>query len=200
MKGKILLALLGTVMATGAMAAQGDFLVRGRIINVAPNDSADSTLGTLGIDVKNDTVPELDFTYMITPNIGAELILGTSRHEVTSNGASLGKVSVLPPTLTVQYHFAPDATVRPYIGAGINYTRFYDVGLRAGGANLDVKKNSFGAALQAGVDVAINKSWFVNFDVKKIFLSTDVSVKNGAKLGKLTIDPWVIGIGVGTRF
>ncbi|WP_293766344.1 OmpW family outer membrane protein [uncultured Aquitalea sp.] len=201
MKKLALAAAIGLISAS-AFAAQGDILARFRVINVAPDVSSDNTLSAINTDVKSATVPELDFTYMITNNIGAELILGTSRHEVDSKLGNLGKVSVLPPTLTLQYHFAPDsATFRPYVGAGLNYTHFYNVGLAAGGASLDVKSNSFGPALQVGADFPIGKNLFINVDVKKIWIKTDVSVaSSGANLGTLHIDPYVFGLGIGTKF
>ncbi|WP_460536733.1 OmpW/AlkL family protein [Chitinimonas naiadis] len=195
-----LLVIAGLLMTGSAMAAQGDLLIRGRVINVAPDVSTTGTLNALAVDVDSKATPELDFTYMLTDKLGAELILGTARHTVTAGGASLGKVSHLPPTLTLQYHFAPEATVRPYLGAGLNYTRFYNVDLHAGAAALDVDKNSFGGALQAGFDIAINKDWFVNVDVKKLYIKTDVNVRGGAGLGTLKINPVVWGAGIGTKF
>ncbi|OWY39076.1 hypothetical protein CEK28_09315 [Xenophilus sp. AP218F] len=203
MKKLALAAMIGMISAS-AFAAQGDILARFRVINVDPSASWSNSgaVAGLNVDAKAATVPELDFTYMITNNIGAELILGTSRHKITANGADIGKVSVLPPTLTLQYHFAPEATFRPYVGAGINYTRFYDTGLNALGTNISVKQNSWGGALQVGADVAINKDWFVNFDVKKLWISTDVTADQlgGAKLGTLDVNPWVFGLGIGTKF
>ncbi|POB00109.1 hypothetical protein C2134_03785 [Chromobacterium sinusclupearum] len=205
MKKLALAAMIGMLSAS-AFAAQGDILARFRVINVDPATSWDNSgaVPGLSVDAKNATVPELDFTYMITNNIGAELILGTSRHKITTNKfGDVGKVSVLPPTLTLQYHFAPEATFRPYVGAGLNYTNFYNSGLSvAGVTNLSVDKNSFGPALQAGADIAINKNWFFNVDVKKLWVKTDVSADQlgGAKLGTLHVDPWVFGIGIGTKF
>ncbi|WP_047249808.1 OmpW/AlkL family protein [Chromobacterium subtsugae] len=196
MKKLALAAAIGMISAS-AFAAQGDILARFRVIDVDPSASWSNGAAGTNVDAKSSAAPELDFTYMITNNIGAELILGTSRHKITNNGVDIGKVSVLPPTVTVQYHFAPEATFRPYVGAGLNYTRFYNDGL-ANGA-ITVKKNSFGPALQAGADIAINKSWFVNFDVKKLWVQTDVSAGN-VKLGTLHVDPWVFGVGVGTKF
>lgn len=208
---KFAIAAILASLSAGAFAAQGDIIARFRVINVNPDVStsngaaAGAGLGLtqLKTDVKDATVPELDFTYMLTDNIGAELILGTSRHEVTANGTSLGKVFVLPPTLTAQYHFSPEATFRPYVGAGINYTRFYDAGLEASGVSkLSVKKNSWGPALQIGADYAISKDYFVNVDVKKIWIKTKVSADDagGLNLGDLKINPLVIGVGIGTKF
>lgn len=218
---KIALALCaGAALASSAaMAAQGDILARFRVINVNPDVKATDLLAPptqrnvgLSAGVDDDTIPELDFTYMITNNIGAELILGTSRHTVTANRAalgggngSIGKVSVLPPTLTLQYHFNPEGSVRPYVGAGLNYTRFY----RAGGLSTEVgsvsiKKNSFGPALQVGVDIPVTKSVFLNVDLKKIWIDTKATGSsgaiNGVSLGKLEINPLVFGVGVGMKF
>lgn len=201
---KLALAALIAAMAAPAFAAQGDILARFRVVQVNPdaswsNGAVGAAVGLAGVEPDNQVIPEFDFTYMITNNIGAELILGTARHKVTSNKGDLGKVSLLPPTLTLQYHFAPEATFRPYVGAGINYTRFYDNDLKYGAADLDIDKNSWGGALQVGADYAINKDYFINVDVKKIWIKTDVSL-NGAAVGELKINPWVFGLGIGTKF
>jgi len=208
MKKVLTLAVLAALGSSSVFAGQGDILARFRVINVDPDTKVDQALSTLHVDANSQTVPELDFTYMITNNIGAELILGTSRHKVTSSLGDLGKVSALPPTLTLQYHFNPEGKIRPYVGAGVNYTRFYDVDLNQV-TPLSVDKNSWGWALQVGTDVAINKDWFVNFDVKKLQMKTDVTSVNavpalgvaaGQNLGTLKLDPWVFGVGIGTKF
>ncbi len=193
MKKTVVAAFVGSLFALGAQANEGDWLVRVRAIDIDP--AAKSTIA--GLDVKSQAAPELDFTYMLTKNVGAELILGTARHDVTLNGANVGKVSHLPPTLTLQYHFAPDATVRPYVGAGINYTLFYNVSL-AGGA-ITMERSSFGGALQAGLDFQVDKNTFINVDVKKIYIQSDL-FSAGAKITTLKIDPVVFGIGFGWKF
>lgn len=185
--------LATTLCASAAQAATGDYLVRGRVISVQP---ASSSAPVAGVSAANQTTLEVDVTRFLTDNIALELIAATTKHDVSLNNSKLGTVGVLPPTLTVQYHFMPSATIRPYVGAGLNYTRFYSVNL---GTGLDVGKNSFGSALQAGVDFQVNKDFFINLDVKKIFMKTDVA-SNGAYLTTLNIDPVVIGLGVGMKF
>ncbi len=197
---KLAIAAIAAALAAPAFAAQGDILARFRVINVNPDDSVNKTLQALNVGVDSAWAPELDFTYMITNNIGAELILGTTRHKVTAGGASLGKVSVLPPTVTLQYHFAPEAAFRPYVGAGINYTRFYNNDVKFNGVDLSVDKNSWGGALQVGADYAVSKDYFINVDIKKIWIKTDVSHPALGNLGTLKINPWVFGLGVGTKF
>ncbi len=223
-----ILTFAGLSAATTPVLAYqaGDWLVRGRIINVNPNDSSGSLSTTgagnlgKGVGVDSDTVPELDITYMITPNWGVELILGTSKHTVRGNKAVGGTLAglpgsknvidarVLPPTLTLQYHFRPNATVRPYVGAGVNYTHFYNEkvprssAIYQQGAKVSLS-SSWGWAAQAGVDVAINDDWFINFDVKYIDIDTTARFKNtvvGRAKINADINPFVWGVGIGRRF
>jgi outer membrane protein len=151
---------------------------------------------------------------MITPNWGVELILGYSEHTIKAEKgvAALGDVidtKVLPPTLLLQYHFAPNSTIRPYIGAGINYTYFFDeevVGPVLPNAGDDVKlDSSWGFAVQAGVDVAINDDWFVNADVKYIDIDTEAHFSDIIVTGvnariNAEVDPIIWSIGIGRRF
>jgi len=206
-------ATASMMIASPVMAYEaGDIVVRGRILLVDPQDDSNSitidgvSQGTEAT-VNSDVIPEIDFTYMLTSNWGLELILGYSDHEVKTNLFGLGKIGetkVLPPTLTLQYHFMPTSNIRPYAGVGVNYTHFFDSevkgGLDAPGADLDID-DSFGLALQAGVDVDITEDWFVNFDVKYIDMSADATIKNGARIKvDIDVDPIVWGIGVGTTF
>ena len=185
----------------GAMSGihAGDVLMRLRAISIMPSVSTTGALSTLNTDVNNATVPELDLTYMIRDYLGVELILATSRHQLTSSIGGLGGVNVLPPTLLLQYHFNHPGRVRPYVGAGMNYTLFYNNGLHAGGQPVSIRNHSFGPALQAGVDVQVTKTLFVNADIKKIWMHTDASL-GGQLLGRVSIDPVVVGLGVGMRF
>jgi outer membrane protein len=177
----------------------GDVLVRLRAISIMPDVGTSRSLSALNVGVNNAIVPELDLTYMIRDYLGVELILGTSRHQLSSNLGNLGGVNVLPPTLLLQYHFNHAGRIRPYVGAGLNYTLFYNNGLNAGGQPIAITNHSFGPALQAGVDVQVTKSLFVNADIKKIWMHTDASL-GAQSLGRLNIDPVVVGFGVGMRF
>ena len=195
----VTLATVGALASANVFAAQGDIIARVRAIDILPDVSTSNTLSTLGVNVNPSLVPELDFTYMVRDHIGIELILGTARHKVTSNIGSLGDVSHLPPTVTLQYHINPTGKFRPYVGAGVNYTLFYHNDLSAAGTGIGIRNHSFGPALQIGADYQVSKRIFVNFDVKKLWIKTDATM-GGAPLGTLKIDPWIVGIGVGTTF
>lgn len=196
---KILLAAAAVcALTSGAAQAQteGPWLVRARAVHL---DSANKDSTGLGLSINDKTIPELDITYFFSPNFAAELVLTVpQKQNVNSTAAGyLGTLKHLPPSLLAQYHFTQFGSFKPYVGAGINYTRFSSVKLLGGGA--DVQRNSWGGALQVGLDIPLNKQWSLNFDVKKLYINTDVSV-GGAKAGNFKINPVLVGVGVGYRF
>ena len=180
---------------TFAQANDGPWMVRVRAVNLQSSNS-DST--GLGLSINDKVIPEFDVSYFFTPNIAAELILTVpQQHDLSSSvlGGKIGTITHLPPTLLAQYHF--DASgFKPYIGAGINYTDFTSVDLPAG---VDIKRSSFGGALQVGVDIPLSGNMYLNFDVKKVYLGTEVSV-NGVDQGAFNVDPLLVGVGIGWRF
>ena len=156
----LLAALLtaGTAAIAAPSMAQepGNWLVRGRVIHVTPNDRSGevTTLAGSGVGVGDDTAAELDITYMLRPNWGLELILGTTQHDLTGKGTianlgKIGKTALLPPTLTLQYHFAPKANVRPYAGIGVNYSKFYN----------EKSTNSLDTGLGGPTNINLDDSW-----------------------------------------
>lgn len=211
---------LGAAMMLAAMpahAAQGDVLVRVRTILVAPNERSGGIVPAFPneeVAVGNSVMPEIDFTYMATDHLGLELVLATTKHNLsgrTGTTGGIGKLGsswVLPPTLTAQYHFVPAGHVRPYVGAGINYTIFWNEdasdALEAAVGRTHVRmSDSFGWALQAGVDIDLTKTVFLNLDVKYIDMRTDARLSTtaiGVQQVRVDINPIVAGIGVGMRF
>ena len=185
--------------------------VRLRAVGVAPDESA--KIGIIGGDVaiSNALIPELDFTYFFTEHFAAELILGTAKHDVQAintlaGDVNLGSVWLLPPTLTAQYHFytSDQKVFKPYIGAGVNYTLFYNV--KSGDVAGVEYDNALGYAAQVGFDLMLDDTFFINFDAKRLFLSTDVTV-DASNLApglsipaEVDINPWLIGVGVGMKF
>ena len=177
------------------------WIMRLRAIDVSPDESSSVTGLPAGTEAKADfgLAPELDFTYMFTKNVGAELILATTRHEMSTNtGIDLGNVKVLPPHINLQYHFNPEGQVRPYAGAGLGYIMYYD---ENPGTVTDIKyDDGVSYSLQAGLDYGLNEHWAINADVKKLYHNTDVSINGGAITADVDLDPWVFGVGVAYRF
>ena len=188
-----------------AFKSAGKWLIGLKVLNLDPDvESATSIGGEVTVD--DDTVPELDIRYFITDNIAIEAILGTTEHNVAAVGTALGNVNlgtvkVLPPTFTLQYHFNSESRFLPYIGAGINYTFFYDD--NPGDAVGISYKDDFGFALNIGFDYVINENNYFNIDIKKYTLSTDTVIDAGAAgiaTASVDLDPLAISIGYGWRF
>ena len=148
-------------------------------------------------------MPELDFSYFFTDNVSAELIAGVTPHDINAKGTAIGNVDLgdvwlLPPTVTLQYHFAPEGKVNPYLGAGLGYIWYFD---ENPGAATDISYDSgIAYALQAGVDVPIDEHWMFNVDVKKLWHNVDAKVNGGAVTADVDLDPLLVGVGFGYRF
>lgn len=198
------IAGLWTVMPA-AQAAERDifakerFIVRMRAIGVIPDESSNLNIGG-DLDIGNAYTPEIDVSYFFTKHFSAELIAATTKHHLKYSGTTdLGDTWVLPPTVTLQYHFAPDKKFSPYLGAGLNYSFFYGESSASGFTDLDVH-NNVGYALQAGYDYWLDEHWGINMDVKKLFLNMGASANGGSIQADINLDPWIIGAGVSYRF
>ena len=207
------IAVLAVLASGNALAhKEGDFIVRGGLAAVVPNDSSDDILGSdEELEVKSDTQLGLTLGYMITDNISFEVLAATPfSHDIKTDLLDLGTIADtkhLPPTFMLQYYFGQaESKLRPYVGAGINYTFFFDEGFNgtgkgAGLSDLDLD-DSWGLAANAGVDYMLNDDWFVNASVWYIDIETEASYKAGTTKYKtdVDIDPWVFMIGGGYKF
>ncbi len=217
-----MLMATSAIIGTAAYADDNPWMVRGRVLGVLPDESADLSVAGAAlagdVDIGDQYVPELDITYFFNDNVAVELILAVTPHDVdavnvtvpgvlTNATVDLGDVWLLPPTLTLQYHFDTGTRFKPYIGAGVNATFFFDEdqGSVADGIDYDP---SVGGALQVGVDYDLDGEpggWALNADVKKIWINTDVTVDFTTALGatvdaSVDINPTVVGIGLGYKF
>jgi len=213
---KLLVAAVATLAAsTVAAAAQaqdfqpqakGTFVIDARISDVSPDANNAITAGGaptgLHVDISDSVMPTLGFTYFLTDHIAVEAILGSTDHTIRAVGpgtnVKVAETWVLPPVVSLQYHFFPKARFSPYVGAGVNDMIYY------GGSNYNGFQthlhNSAGAAVQFGADYAIRGAWAANLDVKKIFVESDAIINGGALRSNVDLNPWVISLGVGRRF
>lgn len=191
-------AALGVPM--GSQAQDTPWLVRLRAVYL---EMANKDSTGLDLSLNDKLIPEFDVSYFFTPSLAAELVLSyPQKHTIRAGGTEIGSLKHLPPTLTLQYHFSDIRSFRPYVGAGVNYTRFssvkFDPAVQAA-LQPSIDKSSVGFAVQAGVDYALANNISLNFDVKKVQIRTDV-MSAGTKVGEFKADPWLIGAGVGWRF
>jgi outer membrane protein len=231
MKGpKAALAALTLAMGLGvadiakADDYSGNFMVRVQATGVFTDDDVNSLRTSTGADLKalgfdaavsDRFLPTATLTYFLSKNLSVELFCCFSHHEVSLKAppalaALSGKVAeawLFPPALTLQYHFDGMGPFKPYVGAGVQYIHFFgektgNNTLAATGVDID---NAFGLTLQAGIDVAIGRGWYLNADIKKTWLDTTATWRNSAVtnsdiVAKVDLDPLIVSVGLGYRF
>jgi len=210
MNTKVVVALLGALaLASAPVAAQqpaeGKFMVRLRALSLTPADKSDAipslSVAADAITVSKKIFPEVDVSYFFTKNVAAELVLTyPQQHDVELNGAKIGTFKHLPPSLLVQYHFIPDGVFRPYVGAGANLTLISNVDINVANVGaLDLESSSVGVVGQLGADIKVGSKHFLNIDLKKVTIGSDVT-KGGTKVSAVKVDPLLLSVGFGMRF
>jgi len=208
---RILAFTLLTAAAFVAPAQAGvldNVQVKVGVSGVLPDESADISVIGGDVDISDEYVPTLQLEYFFTKNISAELLCCAAQHDVGAVQTALGRVDLgqithFPPTVTLKYRWTNLGRVEPYVGAGVNYTHFFNEKLPAGGAVTSISyDDSFGGALQAGADIRLDDHWAVNLDVRKIWINTDVTIFAGPTRidADVDINPLVTTVGVGYRF
>ena len=210
MNTKVVVALLGALaLASAPVAAQqpaeGKFMVRLRALSLTPADKSDAipslSVAADAITVSKKIFPEVDVSYFFTKNVAAELVLTyPQQHDVELNGTKIGTFKHLPPSLLVQYHFIPDGVFRPYVGAGANLTLISNVDINVASVGaLDLESSSVGVVGQLGADIKVGSKHFLNIDLKKVTIGSDVT-KGGTKVSAVKVDPLLLSVGFGIRF
>jgi len=219
------IAASSSLLAGAATAHErGDWIVRAGSATVSPSGSsglisaaATGALAGTSVEVADDTQLGLTIAYMLTDNVGIELLAATPfEHSIKAKGlsaygfntTSLGSAKHLPPTLVAQYYFlGSSSSVRPYLGFGLNYTKFFGEDLTGFAENELAAEHlklddSFGVAWQVGIDWQISERYLLNASVWNLGIATDA--KFDSALGQVSvnvdIDPWVYMVGVGYKF
>jgi len=187
-------------------------MVRALVTGVLPDTNATVRSGGAvipgaGAEVSDEVIPATTLTYFFNDNIAVELFCCFAKHDLDGTGtiSGLGKLAdtwIFPPALTAQYHFNSGGKWKPYVGAGVQYIAFFDEGtgqnaLGATSVNFD---NAWGFTLQAGLDVSIGKGWYLNADVKKTWLDTNINWAGTAVTASADVDPLIVSAGLGYRF
>jgi outer membrane protein len=192
------LVALASALSAGAFAREGSWMVSGGVSLIDPKSNNLALGPGTTLELEEAVRPSFDFTYMLRDHWGLELFASTfARHDlrVTSPTGStpFGSIKLLPPTLSLQYHFNPEGRIRPFAGLGVNYTFVSDEspqGLRV--------ESALGPAAQVGFDVGINERWYLNLSAR--YVDIDVDARLGAvELGSVTLDPVIYNLHFGYR-
>jgi len=210
------LTLAGCAASASVPAMAGDdhgnFMVRALVTGVLPDTDATVKAGGAVIpganaEVNDEVIPAATLTYFFNDNFSLELFCCFAKPSIDGKGtiAGLGQIAdswIFPPALTAQYHFNSGGKWRPYVGAGVQYIAFFDEGtgqnrLNATSVSID---DALGFTLQAGLDLSIGNGWFLNADVKKTWINTDITWNGTPVTASADIDPVIISAGLGYRF
>lgn len=186
----------------------GTFQASLSVIGVIP-ETFSSSISPIGgqVNASGGVSPELTGTYFITPHWALQAIAASTEHRISAGDTALGHVDVgsawvLPPTLTVQYHFLPDQRFSPYVGLGVTVAFFYATNPSEPVVNKFSLDTTAGPTLNIGFDYNFSGHWYANFDAKQMFLNTTANIDSvaGHVTAKTALNPTVIGVGIGYRF
>ena len=196
-------ASLAPIASQAQSSGENPWMVRVRATDLIwQNGQSGAVVQGANVKAANKVIPEFDVSYFFTKNIAAELVLTypqTININYTANQTNLGSIKALPPSLLLQYHFTDLGALKPYVGAGVNYTIFSNRNNLGNGA-YSVDSSSVGAVGQVGADYMLDKNWGLNIDVKYATMSTNVTTAAGVNGGKLTLNPWMPSVGVAYKF
>lgn len=194
------LATLGWSGAANAFTLHDHLQVKVGVATVNPDEDADVSVIGGDVNISNEVVPTVQLEWFFTDHISAELLCCVTTHDVYATGGGgvdLGSVTLFPPTVTVKYRWNTEGKLQPYLGAGVNYTHFFNED-EPSGTTVEYD-DSWGPALQVGADYRLNDRWSLNLDARRLWINTDVTV-NGAVEADVDINPWVVTAAVGYRF
>jgi len=194
-----LAALMGTTAAPALAQQQGDMLLGLGLGWIEPDDGSNiAALGGNELGADGALSATVTFEYFVADRVGIELLASWPfTHDLELAGNEIGETKHLPPTLSLQYYFTNKSNITPFVGAGINYTYFFDEELDSGDSlELD---DSWGLALHAGADFALSEKSALRADVRYIDIETEAEV-DGADIGDVDISPWVFNVAYVLRF
>lgn len=203
--GSLLAALLISVTASAAEKTGWSVRLGATYVSMADKSDAFTALSinfpANAVTVESKWIPEIDVNYAFTPNWSAHVVLTIPQtHEVKLAGVGkLGTFQELPPHFMAVYHFNPDQAFQPYVGVGVNFTLIWNRKLVVANVPLDLESTSLGLSGQIGFDYDLGEGRFLNVDLKKTSLGSDVFA-GGSRLTTANLNPWIFSVGYGWKF
>jgi outer membrane protein len=191
--------LMSVVLASPGFAGAADspWTVRIGAHNVDPaGGTSHTTVGDITVD--NRVGASFNIEYRLSPQIRLDVLAALPfKHDIRLDGNRVGSTRHLPPTVSLQWHPAPDARFDPFVGIGVNYTLFFEEALDIP-ARLELK-DSWGLAGRMGIDYHVSPQWLVGVDLRYINIESEARL-DGARIGDVKINPIAYGLQLGYRF
>jgi outer membrane protein len=204
----------GVLACASASAQDSPWSVRLGAAHIGFDTQADVFLGGALVPggnakAKSNTTVGLEIGYSISPEWTGRLLVGLPPTTTLTGkgtlavGGELGKATYGPAVLSLTYGVGQWGSIKPYVGAGIVYNIVFKTKDRFI-TDFDAK-NTFGTALQVGIEVPLEGGWSIGLDARKIFLKTKASgtvpAFGGAPVNAdIKLNPLVIFASVGKRF
>ena len=192
----LLLCSQAVIAETGRTDAASPWSARIGISHIQP-DSSGSNTSAGEVNAEAQTGLSANVGYAFTPNWHLDVLLALPfEHDLQLDGGVVGSTKHLPPTVSLKHHFFPGQDIDVYVGAGLNYTVFFEESIDGGRLELEP---SFGLAAMAGIDYRLNSRWSLGADLRYIQIETEAEV-NGTDIGDVAIDPWVFSLNLVYQF
>lgn len=200
-------------------------------VNINPHSEATPISGpftpvdALSLKVESQSTLYLGVSYDFTEHWQADLALGVPpKHRVdvvvlnpalvtpemaAANGQAGAYVTQLAPTVFLNYVFgSKEASFRPYVGLGINYTKFTKAESTAvndslnGGPDHLGLTSSTGAAAQVGFSQKITKEWsaYASYTTAKVHTVMTGDTLGVVRSSDIKFRPAVITLAIGRSF
>jgi outer membrane protein len=210
---RYVVAALLALLCSAPAFAQRSFDLTGNVVWLDPTGG-----GTFG-DLFDPAALELDADvgYGLAANIffsnrlSAEFAIARVepetiiRRRAVGSVGSGGNLEITPLTAVVQYHFAPNATIDPYIGAGAAYMIF-DFSESQGVTGIDQIDfdDDVGLAVNAGLGIKLGGRLGLNLDAKYVPLESNATalivLTNEESVTRVNVSPIILSAGLSLRF
>jgi outer membrane protein len=196
------------------------------LYSVFYHTSADNLAGPYVPDGVNFKAKNLETLYVglvrrLNSDFDVELALGypplskvegrgpATLGSVPYNGQVVSTARWLSPTLFLEYKFLPESSkVRPFIGAGVNYTAFYDrnqtsAGDAASGGPTKLSlTSSVGPAGTVGVSYAITSHWhtYASYSISRVKTHIEADTGGVVRTTEISFGPQVLVLSGGYSF
>jgi outer membrane protein len=222
-KQSIATTLVAAVALCGAGAAHaqaaGSMLVKvgwNKIVpHVESDDLSPPALPGTKIDIESASSLVITAAYMFTDNISMEFLGGLPyKHDIVAAGSGagagkIGSVHQISPTVVLQYRFLEaQAPLRPYVGGGLTWARFYDTEGSAaltavtnpGGSPTTIGSDTaWGGTVEAGVNYKVDSHWFIDAAMLKTWIKTNPTLSTGQTISA-KLNPMSFQVSVGYAF